>query len=53
MAPKGEIAITLSTDEVQVLKRELKQLCAENRTSSPAIINGILEKLRMAEEKML
>ena len=51
MAPKGEIALTLSTEEVQALKDKLEDL----RTEDPrnAVFDAILKKIRLAEEKMV
>jgi hypothetical protein len=53
MAPRGEIALTLSADEVQALKKELEELCTEGRTPRSNLFEAILEKIRIAEQKML
>ncbi len=53
MAPRCEIALTLSTEEVGALKQALKEVCAGHRTPQEDLLKGVLSKIRMAEEKML
>lgn len=53
MAPKGEIAITLSSDEVETLKAGLQELIKKSGRANVDTLQAIQEKLRLAEEKML
>jgi hypothetical protein len=51
MAPRGEIALTLSAEEAQALKDKLEDLRAGDPRN--AVLDAILKKIKLAEEKMI
>jgi hypothetical protein len=53
MAPKGELVITLTSEEVEALKPELQKLTAQSGTPKVEALKRIQAKLKAAEEKML
>jgi hypothetical protein len=53
MAPKGEIVITLSSDEVKALQGGLQELTKKPGSANLEALQSIQHKLRVAEEKML